>query len=173
MIHKSIEVESVRIAIFADIHANREAFAACLAHAHDRGATPAILLGDYVGYGADPKWAVTTVMDLVDGGAVAVRGNHDDALNNPRDTMNAQAQAAIGWTREELGAQEREFLKNLPLTATDEDRLYVHSDASRPSAWYYIVGADDAWRSMVPTTSSQRPQSRPPDRKAAAGRDFD
>jgi predicted phosphodiesterase len=41
----------VRIAIFADIHANREAFAACLAQARERGAPPAVLLGDYVGYG--------------------------------------------------------------------------------------------------------------------------
>jgi len=97
----------VRIAIFADIHANREAFAACLAHAHDRGATPTILLGDYVGYGADPKWSVTTVMDLVYKGAIAVRGNHDDALANPRDTMNAQARAAIEWTRDELVAADR------------------------------------------------------------------
>jgi diadenosine tetraphosphatase ApaH/serine/threonine PP2A family protein phosphatase len=143
----------VRIAIFADIHANREAFAACLAHAHDRGATPAILLGDYVGYGADPKWSVTTVMDLVDKGAIAVRGNHDDALANPRDTMNAQAQAAIEWTRDELGTHERQFLENLPLTVTDEDRLYVHSDASCPSAWHYVVGADDAWRSIEATSA--------------------
>lgn len=89
----------MRIAIFADIHANREAFAACLADAHQRGATPAVLLGDYVGYGADPNWTVMTVMGLVDNGAIAIRGNHDDALANPRDTMNAQAQTAIEWTQ--------------------------------------------------------------------------
>jgi predicted phosphodiesterase len=47
----------VRIAILADIHANREAFTACLTDAQRRGVTPAILLGDYVGYGADPKWS--------------------------------------------------------------------------------------------------------------------
>jgi diadenosine tetraphosphatase ApaH/serine/threonine PP2A family protein phosphatase len=143
----------VRIAIFADIHANREAFAACLADARQRGVTPAILLGDYVGYGADPKWAVTTVMDLVDDGAIAIRGNHDDAIGNPRDTMNTQAQAAIEWTRGELGTHERQFLENLPLTATDDDRLYVHSEASRPSAWHYVVSADDAGRSFEATSA--------------------
>jgi diadenosine tetraphosphatase ApaH/serine/threonine PP2A family protein phosphatase len=143
----------VRIAIFADIHANREAFAACLADARQRGAAPAILLGDYVGYGADPEWTVTTVMDLVDDGAIAVRGNHDDALANPRDTMNAQAQAAIDWTRGTLGIHERQFLEKLPLTATDDDRLYVHSDASCPRAWHYVVGADDAWRSIEATSA--------------------
>ena len=143
----------MRIAIFADIHANREAFTACLADAHRRGVTPAILLGDYVGYGADPKWTVATVMDLVDDGAIAVRGNHDDALANPRDTMNAQAQAAIEWTRGEIGTHERQFLEKLPLIATDDDRLYVHSEASCPSAWHYIVSADDAWRNFEATSA--------------------
>ncbi|MFY9837549.1 MAG: metallophosphoesterase family protein [Xanthobacteraceae bacterium] len=143
----------MRIAIFADIHANREAFAACLADAHQRGATPAVLLGDYVGYGADPNWTVMTVMGLVDNGAIAIRGNHDDALANPRDTMNAQAQTAIEWTRGELGTNERQFLKKLPLTATDDDRLYVHSDASCPSAWHYVVSAEDAWRSIEATSA--------------------
>ena len=143
----------MRIAIFADIHANREAFAACLADAQQRGATPAILLGDYVGYGADPNWTVMTVMDLVEDGAIAIRGNHDDALGNPRDTMNVQAQTAIDWTRGELGTNERQFLEKLPLTATDLDRLYVHSDASCPGAWHYVISADDAWRSIEATSA--------------------
>ena len=38
------------------------------------------LLGDIVGYGADPEWAVDTVMDLVEDGALAVLGNHDNAI---------------------------------------------------------------------------------------------
>ncbi|MGZ3309571.1 MAG: metallophosphoesterase family protein, partial [Xanthobacteraceae bacterium] len=42
------------IAIFADIHANRQAFTACLAQARRQGAQRIVLLGDYVGYGADP-----------------------------------------------------------------------------------------------------------------------
>ena len=57
------------LAIFADIHANRQAFAACLDFARARGAERMICLGDYVGYGADPEWTVETVMDLVDDGA--------------------------------------------------------------------------------------------------------
>ena len=37
---------------------------------------------DVVGYGADPEWAVDTVMGLVDDGAIAVIGNHDHAINS-------------------------------------------------------------------------------------------
>ncbi len=42
-----------------------------------------ICLGDYVGYGADPEWTVETVMGLVENGALAVRGNHDNAVGTP------------------------------------------------------------------------------------------
>jgi len=36
---------------------------------------------------------------------------------------------------------------------TDDDRLDVHSEASRPSAWRYIVSADDAARSIDATSA--------------------
>ena len=42
------------IALFADIHGNREALDACLAHARARKAERYIFLGDMIGYGADP-----------------------------------------------------------------------------------------------------------------------
>ncbi|MDP3075462.1 metallophosphoesterase, partial [Bradyrhizobium sp.] len=83
------------LAVFADIHANRQAFSACLDFARARGAQRMILLGDYVGYGADPEWTVETVMGLVNSGAIAVRGNHDNAISTPSESMNAEAQAAI------------------------------------------------------------------------------
>src|SRR3954471_3031279 len=102
---------NVLLAIFADIHANRQAFAACLDAAQARGAERMILLGDYVGYGADPEWTLETVMGLVERGAVAVLGNHDEAVSTPTITFNAQAQAAIEWTRGRLGAEQRRFLK--------------------------------------------------------------
>ena len=118
------------LAVFADIHANRQAFAACLDAARARGAQRIILLGDYVGYGADPEWTVETVMGLVERGAIAVRGNHDSAIGTSSETMNAEAQAAIEWTRGRLSAAQRQFLATLPLTLQEEDRLYVHSEAS-------------------------------------------
>jgi hypothetical protein len=60
--------------LFADNRANRQAFSACLDFARPRGAGRIVCLGDIVGYGADPAWAVDTVMGLVADGAVAGRG---------------------------------------------------------------------------------------------------
>jgi diadenosine tetraphosphatase ApaH/serine/threonine PP2A family protein phosphatase len=143
--------ESVLLAVFADIHANRQAFAACLDAARARGAQRMIFLGDYVGYGADPEWTVETVMGLVERGAIAVRGNHDTAIGTSSETMNAEAQAAIEWTRGRLGAAQRQFLAALPLAHEEEDRLYVHSEAAHPDRWRYVQSSADAARSMIGT----------------------
>jgi diadenosine tetraphosphatase ApaH/serine/threonine PP2A family protein phosphatase len=145
--------ESVLLAVFTDIHANRQAFAACLDLARARGAERIICLGDYVGYGADPEWVVETVMDLVERGAVAVRGNHDNAIGTPSESMNAMAQAAIEWTRGRLSAVQRRFLADLPLAVQEEDRLYVHSEASNPARWRYIQSTSDAARSIAATSA--------------------
>jgi diadenosine tetraphosphatase ApaH/serine/threonine PP2A family protein phosphatase len=141
----------VLLAIFADIHANRQAFVACLDAARSRGAERMIFLGDYVGYGADPEWTLETVMGLVDGGALAVLGNHDEAVNTPTITFNPQAQAAIEWTRGRLGMEQRRFLSQLPFALQEDDRLYVHSEASSPADWHYVQSVSDAARSLMAT----------------------
>jgi diadenosine tetraphosphatase ApaH/serine/threonine PP2A family protein phosphatase len=141
----------VLLAIFTDIHANRQAFSACLDFARAHGAQRMICLGDYVGYGADPEWTVETVMGLVNSGAMAVRGNHDNAISTSSETMNAEAQAAIEWTRGRLSAAQRRFLAELPMTLQEGDRLYVHSEAGNPERWRYVQSTADAARSIAAT----------------------
>ena len=139
------------LALFSDIHANRQAFEACLEAARARGAERCICLGDIVGYGADPEWSVETVMDLVANGGMAVRGNHDNAIGADGESMNAEAQAAIEWTRSRLNVAQRRFLSELPMSVVDEDRLYVHSEASSPGRWRYVQSTPDAARSLIAT----------------------
>ncbi len=140
------------IALMTDIHGNREAFSACLAHAEQAGAQRYILLGDYVGYGADPAWVVDQVSALVKAGAVALLGNHDEAvLSGDTHAMNPVARAAIEWTRAQLDARQNEFLGGLPLTVEDADRLYVHATADNPAGWGYVLSLEDARDSMLAT----------------------
>ena len=139
------------IALLTDIHANREAFEACLDAVASHGADRIVLLGDIVGYGADPEWAVDTMMSLIDEGAIAVIGNHDHAISTPSETMNAEAQMAIEWTRGRLSVPQRRFLAELPLTRREDDRLYLHSEASHPARWHYVRGTAEAARSLEAT----------------------
>jgi len=141
----------VLLALLSDIHANRQAFSACLEAVRARGADRLIFLGDFVGYGGDPEWTVETAIRLIADGAVAVRGNHDQAIGTPSETMNAAAQTAIEWTRDRLTAAQRRFLAQLPLALEEEDRLYVHSEASQPARWRYVQATPDAARSMIAT----------------------
>ena len=139
------------IGLFSDIHANREALEACLSHARANGIARFIFLGDYVGYGADPGFAVDTVMREVENGATALLGNHDDAIASGTDHMNMVAAAAIDWTRSQLTDAQCDFLARLPLTFDDNDRLFVHASAHDPAGWEYITSVEDASASFAAT----------------------
>lgn len=136
----------MRTALLADIHSNLEALEACLAHARREGVDRFAFLGDLTGYGADPLACLEIIAGLVEEhGALAVRGNHDEAcLGGQLETMHFVARDAIYWTREHLGAREREFLAGLPLTVAEQDRLYVHASPARPQEWRYISGTLEA-----------------------------
>jgi diadenosine tetraphosphatase ApaH/serine/threonine PP2A family protein phosphatase len=138
-------------ALLADIHGNREALSACLADAARSGAERYVFLGDLVGYGPDPAWVVERVADFLAAGALAIQGNHDAAAADDVDTMTAVARAAIVWTRRQLDASHRRFLSSLPLDLNEDDRLYVHANASAPQDWIYMHSPRQAFHSFRAT----------------------
>jgi len=139
------------LALFADIHANREALDACLKDAKACGAMQFVFLGDLVGYGADPAYVIDFVARRQSEGAIVIQGNHDAAIAQGAGDMNDSACAAIDWTRGKLDKQQQAFLTALPLTAELGDVLFVHADASAPARWIYITSAFEAQRSMRAT----------------------
>lgn len=141
----------MQIGLFSDIHANREALEASLDHARAAGISRFIFLGDYVGYGADPSFAVDTVMREVERGAVALLGNHDAAIAGGTAGMNPVAAKAINWTRPQLNDTQREFLAQLPLTFEADNRLFVHASAHTPGNWEYVTDTESASRSFMAT----------------------
>ena len=143
------------IALLSDIHGNREALSACLAHAAQQKAERYVFLGDLVGYGADPGWVVDLAIDYAERGAIVILGNHDAAAAGARESMNETAAAAIAWTRRNLNAAQIDFLARLPLTVQDGERLYVHASADEPSQWHYILDASGARRSFEATPAWQ------------------
>ena len=142
------------IALFTDIHGNREALEACLAHAGRRPIDRFVFLGDYVGYGADPGFVVDTVRGFAERGAVALRGNHDSAAAGTRERMNDEAEIALQWTRGQLDSGQLAFLAGLPLVADEGDRLYVHASAAEPEHWDYVIDETGAARSLQATDAA-------------------
>ena len=95
----------MKLALLSDIHANSQALEACLAHAHGQGADQFAILGDLVGYGADPVAVVQQVQALVAKGAMVIKGNHDAmAVTPPADSHHLDPRATgcgpagvFGW----------------------------------------------------------------------------
>ena len=134
----------MRHALLSDIHANLEALDGCLEHARGQGVDAYAFLGDFVGYGADAAAVVDRVRDYAARGAVAIKGNHDDALERPAGYFNDQARAALAWARETLDAGQRAFLAGLPMIVRDDPVCYVHASADRPERWTYVDSAPTA-----------------------------
>lgn len=134
----------MRLAVLADIHANREALTAVLADAASRGITRHAVLGDIVGYGPDPGWCTDRVMALAEQGAPVVQGNHDAAIGRPDPGLGDAARNAIDWTRAQLTLLQRGWLATLPLTQETGGALLVHASAHAPQDWIYVRSADRA-----------------------------
>ena len=140
----------MRLALLTDLHANREALEACLAHARSQRADKYAFTGDFIGYGADPAFVVDTVREYVGRGAVAVQGNHDLAVTRPsRPNMKPEAREVLDWTRDQLDTTQIAFLAELPLTRVVGEKLFVHASAHEPEKWEYVTGPDQAERSLV------------------------
>jgi len=90
-----------RLALISDIHGNLEALEATLDDIERVGADSIVCLGDVVGYGPDPAACVDLVLGRCD---VIVRGNHDEALLEPKmqRRFNAHAQTAMDYARSAL-----------------------------------------------------------------------
>ena len=134
----------MRLALISDIHANRQALQACLAHARLQGVDQFAFLGDLVGYGGEPAAVLDQVMDLAAQGAWVLQGNHDEmALNPPAAPGREVTQGAQSapWTHDQLSAEHRAFLSDLPLTIQRDTLLLVHASADKPEAWRYVDNA--------------------------------
>ncbi len=143
----------MKTAYLSDLHANREAVQAVLDHARGQRPDAWVLLGDYVGYGADPGWVVDRVREMVRDGAVAVLGNHDQAVvRGVAAGMHPDAAKVVGWTRSQLDGSQLDFLASLPLTGIRREQLYVHANAWSPAGWEYVLSRADAVRSLHATT---------------------
>ena len=88
----------MKLALLSDIHSNVQALDACLEHAEAAGAQRFALLGDLVGYGADPVAVVQRVMQLAGDGAIVLKGNHDEMAVTPEGGNKTLGGSTADWT---------------------------------------------------------------------------
>ncbi len=111
-----MSVDSLKVAIIADVHSNLQALEAVMHHATTIGADMVVCAGDIVGYGAHPKEAIRVVAERARHIAM---GNHDFAAAR-RDTafMNPYAAKAVLWTADILDETSRGFLERLGVSSS-------------------------------------------------------
>lgn len=138
----------MRYLVISDIHSNLEALEAVLhasaAQKYDR----LLVLGDLVGYGADPNAVVQRIRGLNPAGIV--RGNHDKVaaeLENAED-FNPLARTAANWTRRALTRDTLDYLQTLPLGPQVIDDLIEICHGSPLDEDLYVVADIDAIRSL-------------------------
>ena len=144
----------MRYLVLTDIHANLEALDACIADARTRGFDRALVLGDLVGYGADPDAVVERVVAL-DPLAI-VRGNHDKVACGleQAEGFNAVAKSAAFWTFDVMTPEHRAWLAALPEGPILVDDLVEICHGSPFDEDAYIFDELDAVRALK---ASQRP----------------
>jgi predicted phosphodiesterase len=138
----------MRYLVLSDIHSNLEALEAVLRASAAQHCDAVLVLGDLVGYGADPNAVVDCVRGL--NPAAIVRGNHDKVaagLDDAED-FNPMAKSAAHWTRESLTPQTLEYLRHLPTGPLIVDDMIEICHGSPLDEDLYVVADIDAARSI-------------------------
>ena len=143
----------MRYLVLSDIHSNLEALDAVLRAAAAHPYDAVLVLGDLVGYGADPNAVVDRVRDL--NPAAIVRGNHDKVAAGLEDAedFNPMARSAAVWTRESLTPGSLDFLRQMPPGPRVVDSSIEICHGSPIDEDLYVVADADAARSIAASRS--------------------
>ena len=130
--------------IMSDIHSNKEALSAVLAFVRRKPWDKCVLLGDVVGYCANPNQVVDSVRKLRP--MAAVRGNHDKVCSGIEqgELFNRMALEAAMWTRRKLTRTNIEWLKQLPEGPVKVDDRFAICHGTPIDEDAYIFGEIEA-----------------------------
>ena len=127
----------MKYAVIADIHSNLEAFEVVLADTREQKCTHYCCVGDVVGYGANPKECLQIVRSM---NMPTVKGNHDEYCSSEEtlEGFNPHAAEAVNWTRQQLTAEERAWLRDLKYVRLVGSFSMVHATLDGPQRWGYV-----------------------------------
>lgn len=142
--------------VLSDMHANHVALRAVLRRVRRKRFDATLVLGDLVGYGAEPNQAVEAIRGLP-GRVLTVRGNHDKVVAgiDSGESFNQVALTAARWTARHLTPPNLRYVRDLAMgprqveadlaichgAPVDEDKyLFSDRDAAQVfSSWQVPV----------------------------------
>ena len=140
--------------ILSDIHANLPALEAVLRDAEGQGYDRTVVLGDLVGYGADPNDVIERTVAL-DPEAM-IRGNHDKVCAGlePASLFNNAARRSIEWTIAVLKPEHIAVLAALPAGPKRVNDTFEICHGTPFDEDFYLFDPEDARRAMMVATVS-------------------
>jgi predicted phosphodiesterase len=138
----------MRYAVFADIHGNLEALETALEYARKHRLSRFLVLGDSVGYGANPNECLEWAFQHA---GLHALGNHEAAIihNKIREHFNDWAREAIEWTAERLRPELVGRIKDLPYLQVEGNITLAHGTLHSPEEFHYLLGEIDAHKSFL------------------------
>ena len=138
----------MRYLILSDIHANIDALDCVLAAAPAGTWDRVLVLGDLVGYGAEPNGVVDRIRALEP--LAVIRGNHDKAACGIEDgsSFNNIARLAAQWTLKRSATAIASTLRALPAGPMTIDDVVEICHGAPFDEDHYIFDADDAGRAL-------------------------
>ena len=137
----------MKIGILSDIHSNLEALKEIYATLVYEGCEHIYCLGDVIGYGPNPKECINFIRTK---NIKTILGNHDQYVIdiNSDWPIKSYAKDAILWTRSQLGQQDFEWLRCLPMKIEEHNLTFIHAslDDTLIPSWPYILDTVTAGR---------------------------
>ena len=137
----------MKIAVFSDIHGNKEALVNVLKDIEEQRPDHVFCLGDLVGYGPRPNEVIEMIREAK---IPTVMGNYDEGVGYEKgdcgcayvtDVEKANGQYSIDWTTKQVSIENKMFLRSLQdkieVNANGYKMLLVHGSPRRINEYLY------------------------------------
>lgn len=133
----------MRYAILSDIHSNWEALQAVLEYLSKEKIDEYWVLGDCIGYGANPNECFCWV---IQNARVALLGNHELAVvdSNLREYFTDHARTAIEWTAQILEEEHKRRIPELHYLHIASSLTAAHGSPDHPEEFRYLYSFADS-----------------------------
>lgn len=133
----------MRYALLSDIHSNWEALERAVMHLEKEKVDAYWVLGDSVGYGANPNECLEWVLENA---RVNLLGNHEQAAVDPqiREWFTDEARTAIEWTAKVLMPEYKTAIQKLNFLHITPFLTAAHGSPDTPEEYRYLLCFKDA-----------------------------
>lgn len=151
----------MKIAIFSDIHGNKQALDKILQDIEKQRVEQIFCLGDLVGYGPRPNEVIETIREV---DIPTVMGNYDEGIGYDKgecgcayvtDDEKFNGRKSIEWTSSQVTQKNKEFLKNLEYQISFKTNRYnfllVHGSPRKINEYLYEDRPEKSLTRMLET----------------------